>query len=312
MAVPAPPPKRGIPWLRSSYWKEQIQLRDAHDDAHEIVWILGNWIFPLEALFAMEMAQLRTFAIPSISRVLHATGEYEHRGVKRLDDTRAIMVEIVQSQPDSREQQEMIHHLNRIHALYNIPNEDMLYVLTTFMFEPGTFIDAFGFRKLTTKEWDACFYAYKNIGEKMGIHNIPPTRTQLWQWRWDYEKRKQAYSPENRAVAEGFLAAAKDMLPPPLRPISRELALASVNDKCVLRALGMPEPAGWAKFAVKSALRAFRHSSTYINPFEIKGLSERPFIFDYYPTYPMGYVRLQLGPTRVLKVLQRRAEHGLD
>src|SRR5690625_965283 len=163
-------------WVRTGKWDREIAMRDPKEDAQEIVSILANWVFPLEILVAMEIAQLRTFSIPSISETLHATREYECRGVKRLDDTRAMMIEIFRYPHGSREQQEMIDHLNAIHGLYCISNDDYLYVLTTFMFDPGLFIERVGFRELMPYEWDAFFHLYKDLGERMGIEDIPSTR----------------------------------------------------------------------------------------------------------------------------------------
>lgn len=300
-------------WIRTKRWDQEIARRDPKQDAQEIVSILANWVFPLEILVAMELAQLRTFSIPSISQILHATREYECRGVKRLDDTRAIMIEIFRYAHGSDEQQEMIDHLNAIHSLYCITNDDYLYVLTTFMFDPGLFIERFGFRGLKPREWDAFFYLYQDLGERMGIKEIPQTRQEMWAWRCAYEDEHQCYHAANEAVARGFLASVREVLPPPLRPFGTLLPLALIDDHRLLKSLGLTRPSkAWETLVVQGLKQAGRISKV-INPFQEKGVEHWPSIYENYPTYPNGYERLQLGPARVLELLRRRRRHtGAD
>src|SRR5699024_11396973 len=55
--------------------------------------------------------------------------------------------------------------MNAIHGLYSISNDDYLYVLSTFIFDPALFVARFGFRGLTPKEQDAFFYMYRRSEE---------------------------------------------------------------------------------------------------------------------------------------------------
>lgn len=293
-------------WKRTGRWDREIARRDAREDAQEIVSILANWVFPLEILTAMELAQLRTFSIPSISEILHATREYECRGVKRLDDTRAMMIEIFRYPKGSEEQREMIAHLNDIHGLYCIKNDDYLYVLTTFMFDPGLFIARFGYRGLTPHEWDAFFYLYQDLGKAMGIEDIPATRQEMWAWRAAYEARFQRYHRNNEQVARGFLDAVKEVLPPPFGWVAQRVPLALVDDVRLLESLGLDAPSRAEVMLVERVLKAWRRTSGVVNPFEHRGVEHWPSIYENYRTYPEGYERLQLGPTRVLELLRRQ------
>lgn len=293
-------------WVRTGHWDREIAQRDPREDAQEIVSILANWVFPLEILVAMELAQLRTFSIPSISKLLHATREYECHGVKRLDDTRAIMIEIFRYPARSSEQKEMIEHLNDIHSLYYIQNDDYLYVLSTFMFDPWLFIDRFGFRKLMPHEKDAFFYLYRDLGGRMGVKDIPETREAMWQWRLQYEAEHQEYAQPNEAVAKGFLNAVRSVFPFGTGLGAAELTLALLDDEAVLNAIGRKAPPKPFRVAVREAMRRYARVSTYVNPFERSGVEEWPLIYDNYPTYPDGYERLELGPTRALEILRRR------
>ena len=45
--------------------------------------------------------------------------------------------------------------MNRIHGQYQISNEDFLYTLSTFIFEPVRWIDRFGWRQTYPNEREA-------------------------------------------------------------------------------------------------------------------------------------------------------------
>lgn len=294
-------------WRRTARWDREIAALDAKEDAQEIVTILVSHVFPVELLLALELAQLRTFTIPSISKVLHATRQYEDDGVRRLDDTRAIIGEIYRYERGSVEQREMIEHLNAIHSLYTISNDDYLYTLSTFIFDPTLFLERFGFRSLTDKEQDAVFHMYRELGEQMGIESLPETRHDYWRWRVAYEARAQRYSPANEAVARGFLAAVRSLLPTYLQPFTEMLTTAVLDDEQATLALGLDLPPRAVVRAVRNGLWLQARAARFLNPFESRGIEEWAF-FNTFPSYPDGYERLRLGPRRVMEILDRRRE----
>ena len=55
--------------------------------------------FPWDINRALELALLKTFCLPSISGLLHKTGEFEERPRKRYDDT-ALIVSAVSRHDD--------------------------------------------------------------------------------------------------------------------------------------------------------------------------------------------------------------------
>lgn len=294
-------------WTRTGRWERVIATLDAEEDAQRIVAILVNHVFPMEFLFALELAQLRTFSIPSISGLLHATREYEDAGVKRLDDTRAIMAELHATPLGTPAHHEMIEHLNAIHGLYKIPNDDYLYVLSTFMLDPIFFIDRYGFRPMSAKEKDAMFFFYRRIGALMGIQELPTSRQAMVVWRRAYEARNQHYAPSNEAVAKGLLKAAGDLLPPAMRPWLTPVTTALLDDEKVRTALGLA-PAAWSlRVTMHAFLWGQAHALKRFNLFELQGVKDWP-IFSHFPTYPTGYERLRLGPTRALAIIERQRQ----
>lgn len=59
-----------------------------------------------------------------------------------------------------------------MHGRYRISNDDMLYVLSTFVVEPVRWLDRFGKRVLTRAEKEACIHYYRALGAKIGIGAI--------------------------------------------------------------------------------------------------------------------------------------------
>lgn len=292
-------------WLRTDRWSKEIAALDPKQDAQLIVGLMINHVFPLEFLVSLELAQFRTFTIPTISALLHATRQYEDDGIKRLDDTRAIMAELHANKVGGREHDEMLAHLNAIHGVYRISNDDYLYTLSTFMLDPVLFIDKHGHRKMTRKEKDAMFFFYRELGEAMKIQSLPDSLGEMLSWRRSYEARVQRYAPSNEAVARGMLAAVRALTPPALHPLLEPGTVALIGDEKVRVALGFAPASPALALTVRTTLRAQRRALRKLNLFEVNGIKDWP-VFAHYPTYPNGYYRLNLGPARVLELLEKK------
>jgi hypothetical protein len=235
----------------------------------------------------------RKFASPSISKILHHTRQFEKYPQKRYDDTELILSEILEHGLNSERGQEALQRLNFIHSHFPISNEDYLYVLSTFIFEPKRWIDRYGYRKLTINEQKAGFLIWKEIGAAMHIQNIPATVEEMEQFNREYEKKHFRYAPENHLVA----SAAMNMmlgwyLPRFLFPVARPF-LCSVMDQPLLAAIGFKEP----NVIVKLLVSLFFN----IRKIVIGLMPERktPVLRTRLPrkTYPAGYQIDVLGPT---------------
>ncbi|MDC0746473.1 oxygenase MpaB family protein [Polyangium mundeleinium] len=291
--------------LRTHRWDDEIARLDPERDYEAIIFALSNHVFPFEILLAMEIAQLRTFTIPTISKLLHATGQYEREGPKRLDDTKAILSEIHRPGLESRASREMVEHLNRIHGLYRISNDDFLYTLSTFVFDPILFIDKWGHRPMTEKEKDAFYFLYRRLGELMHIRDVPGSRAAFFAWRQDYERRAQRYASENEAVARGLLVAVQGLLPPMLVPILEPAVVFLTADTGFRNALGLREPDPGLARSLRVFFAVYRRAARHVSLYEHRKFEDSD-IYRNYPTYPEGYDRLRLGPTKVLEILAKK------
>jgi hypothetical protein len=59
--------------------------------------------------------------------------------------------------------------MNQLHRRWNIDNEDFLYVLSTFVFEPTRWHQQYGWRTPSEIEKRANFYFWREVGRRMNI-----------------------------------------------------------------------------------------------------------------------------------------------
>ncbi len=260
-------------------------------EAHRIVYRLGAYDFAWDIEKALEFALFRTYAVPSISGLLAKTGEFEKRPRKRYDDTELILAEIAENGPDSGRGQAALARMNAMHGAYRISNDDMLYVLSTFIFEPIRWIDRFGWRLLSEQERQAIFEYYVDLGRRMGICDLPADPGAFEAFNIEYEARHFQFHDTNaligRATTDLLLSF---YLPRVLIPLGRP-AVAAMMDPPLRRAMGVGDPPRWVAVAVPGALR-IRSRMLGLLP---KRRRPRLLTRRRRPTYPAGYQIAQLG-----------------
>ena len=120
--------------------------------AEKTVWRLTFVDFPWDINKALEFALLRTYAVPSISGLLARTGEFEQRTAKRYDDTALLIREVLRNGLDSDRARRSFARINGMHGRFRIAPEDFLYVLSTFVFSPIDWLEAYGRRPMSDAE----------------------------------------------------------------------------------------------------------------------------------------------------------------
>ena len=269
-----------------------IEALDPMRDYEEIARLDACYEFPFDTTRALEFALFRTFASPSISAVLDSTGEFAKRAQRRYDDTDLILSELLEEGLDSEPGRTAQRRMNRLHGAYAISNDDFVYVLSTFVFEPIRWNERFGWRPLTEKERLASFYYWCEVGRRMAIREIPATMDELERLNIAYERTRFRYSESNRRVGEAtremFLAW---FLPRLLRPLGRPF-IHAVLDDALLDAFGWRHPPAWLRTAVTGALRMRGRVARLLGP------RPRPRLRTHmrHRTYPRGYRVDELGP----------------
>ncbi|MFJ9735450.1 oxygenase MpaB family protein [Streptomyces sp. NPDC101171] len=228
---------------------------DPVTDAHEIYRLSTAFEFPWDYTRALELALYRTYAIPSIGRLLARTGELTERTQKRYDDTALLLDTVVEHGFDAPEGRTAIRRINQMHRSYDISDDDMRYVLSTFVVVPRRWIDTYGWRRLSRHEIVAATEYYRTLGRHMGIPGIPETYEEFEALLDAYEQAHFAWDEQARRVSDATLDLMASWYPRPLAPLLRTATLALL-DEPLLRAFHYEPPGPVSAALVRRAVRA--------------------------------------------------------
>ena len=159
--------------LPRQHWSRRSEQLDPVRDSHQISLHVSAHDFPWDNLQALSFALFRTYAVPSIGRLLDETSEFTGRVQKRYDDTGLLLEEVQRHGLGSTRGRSAVRRINQMHAMYDISNDDMRYVLATFVVVPKRWMDDYGFRALTPNEVAATTNYYRELGRHMGIKDMP-------------------------------------------------------------------------------------------------------------------------------------------
>lgn len=240
--------------LRRTLWLEHIARLDPVTDYEEIYRITVTHEFPWDLSQALSFALFRTFAVPSIGRLLDETGEFARNPQKRYDDTTLLLDELSLHGLHSAAGRQAIRRINQMHGAYAISNDDMRYVLATFVVVPKRWLDDYGWRPLTTAEVAASTRYYVELGRLMGIRQVPQTYPEFVQLLDGYEAAHFAFDPSARRVADATLALMRTFYPRPFSWAIDPTARALMDDP-LLAALGYRTPPAAVRHLIRAALR---------------------------------------------------------
>ncbi|MBI5366135.1 MAG: DUF2236 domain-containing protein [Planctomycetes bacterium] len=269
----------------------EIQSLDPARDHQRVMHLVAGWEFPWEVERSLEIALHRTFCVPAISELLDRVGEFAHRAQRRHDDTGLLLTEPIQHGYDSERGRAAIARINRIHSRFSIANEDYLFVLSTFHFEPVRWIARFGWRPLCPIEVESSFRFWREVGRRMGIRDLPESNAAFAAFVRDYERRRFAYADANRRLGAAAQKLLASWVPRPLGRVVRAV-LPALLERPVREALGMPRPSPLVRDLVAGALDARAALVRRMPPRRAAWfLTAGPI-----PTYPHGYEIARLGP----------------
>ncbi|MFD4946520.1 oxygenase MpaB family protein [Streptomyces sp. NPDC058239] len=233
---------------------KEIQRLDPERDFLRIYRITATYEFPWDITRALELALYRTYAVPSIGRLLAETAELTDRPQKRYDDTALLLDTVVEHGFESDPGRTAIRRLNQMHRSYDISNDEMRYVLCTFVVIPKRWLDSYGWRRLSDHELRACAAYYRTLGSHMGIKDLPETYE-------DFERTLDAYEAEHfgwdeggRRVSDATLDLMGSWYPRPFAPVAWKAVLALLDDS-LLRAFRYERPGSAARNLTRGALR---------------------------------------------------------
>ena len=274
---------------------DEIQRLDPERDNQRIMHLSFGYEFPWDSVRALEVALYRTYCIPSISKLLDRTGEFYAHAQRRYDDTAILVAEMCEWGYEEGRGKEALERMNWAHSHFRISNDDFLYVLSTFIFEPIKWIDAFCWRKLCRNERLGYYVFWREIGTRMGMKDIPPTYEAFQAWTAAYEKANFRFADTNQRIG----AATRDLFaswtPGLMAPFVRYGIYALLDDD-MLVAFGFPKPLPLTRPVIRGALRMRGRLVRWLPP------RNAPHFFTDNPnrTHANGYEIAKLGPPKLV------------
>jgi hypothetical protein len=276
--------------LRSPVLAE-IEKLDPVRDHQRIAFLTCRVDFPWDTTRALEFALFRTFCVPAISALLDKTQEFGRRPQKRYDDTDIIVSEMMEHGYDSERGRAAIARMNALHGRFKIRNEDFLYVLSTFVFEPVRWNARFGWRRMTETERVALFHFWREVGIRMHIRDIPAGYAEFERYNVEYERVNYRYTEANHRVGVAVRDLFKSWFPKWTRPLVERGIYAFMDDN-LLRAFGFPAASPFLRRMVEVGLKTRAHA------LRIFPRRKRPLLRTEMRqrSYPEGYQIEKLGP----------------
>jgi hypothetical protein len=282
--------------MRRDHWLREIERLDPATDHVRIYRIMTRFEFPWDMNQALSFALYRTYAVPSIGVLLQRTGEFTRRTQKRYDDTVLLLDAMLADGLESDRGRTALRRMNRMHGMYGIDNDDLRYVLCTFVTVPERWMDAYGWRPFSETERIAAAEYYRHLGRHMGIRDLPATHEEFADAMDAYEAARFAPDPRSREVSEATLSLMQTFPPFHLLPAaaSRRAALALMDDP-LLDAFGYPRPTRLERTVVRGGLRARGRVVRLMRPRREPATIEEVANVR---SYPDGYDVAELGTFR--------------
>jgi uncharacterized protein (DUF2236 family) len=146
--------------------------------------------------------------------------------------------------------------MNRMHGAYDIANDDLRYVLSTFVVVPARWMERYGWRRFSEAELEASVHYYRDLGRHMGIRDLPATYEAFATYLDRYERDHFAPDPGGRAVAEATLDLMATFPPNDRLPAALVRRFSyGLMDPSLLDAFGFPRPSRTTRWLAESALR---------------------------------------------------------
>ena len=279
--------------MTRAHWLARIAELDPVEDHEEVYRISFLHEFPWDLNQALSFALFRTYAVPSIGRLLFETGEFTARTQKRYDDTVLLLEEALVQGLGSERGRAAVRRVNQMHAMYAISNDDMRYVLCTFVVVPIRWMEELAWRPFCEAEKVASAEYYKALGRLMGIKGVPATWQEFAEVMDAYEARTFGYDEGARRVADATLDLLCTFPPNHLLPAAAVKRFSyALMDDALLDAFGYPRPTAAVRWAARAALRARGFALRLSRP------RLRPYYGHELPqvrSHPDGYEPTELG-----------------
>ena len=235
------------------------------------------------------------YAVPSIGRLLDLTGEFARDAQLKVRRHGAAARRGVAGGAAQRPgPPRAIRRINQMHGRYDISNDDMRYVLSTFVVTPKALDGRLRVAAVLPRRGaPAGVLYYRELGRLMGIKEIPETYEDFEALLDGYEAAHFGFDEGGRRVADATLDLITTFPPNAYAPkwVVKRFAL-SLMDEALLRAFRYPIPTRFERTLFNGAMRL---RARLLRLFPARSQPKWVSTFGYYRTYPAGYDIDDLG-----------------
>lgn len=229
-----------------------------YKSAHEIMKLGLLYEFPFMWGFGTQWALVKSYGIANGTKLLVQTRQLtdEKTVGKRAEDTGVFLGEILVSGVDSDRGMRALAKMNWLHRRYGskITNGDLIHTLALFVLESQRWIENYEWRKMTELEKVAAFVYWKEIGNRMGIKDIPQTLEDLKSWTVAYEAEHMYYTDDNKACVEATVNLFLRNTPRQLHAAVKT-ATAAFLEPYARKSLGVEDPPVWVERLVDTGFK---------------------------------------------------------
>jgi hypothetical protein len=134
-------------------------------------------------------------------------------------------------------------------------NDEFVYIIARFVFEPIAWNAQFGWRPYCAREKESLFLFWTAVGRRMHVRDMPETREALFLFMCRYAQAHCRPDPVNRRLYLSFREVLAGWFPAPVRPLVRWI-LPHALDHDLCDQLMLPVSADTARAAVRAVLCA--------------------------------------------------------
>lgn len=231
-------------WLGQADRHARLRRIEQLDPAKDYLEITNLFYADFQSVMVLKSFNgfMFTFAAPRISRVLGSTGEIDRRIAKRIIDTTLLSSAVMEHGFGTPVGREAARRVNGMHSKYDIHADDFVAVGIEEAIGSLDLAEKFGWRPVTDVEREAVriFYSYQALAFGSPAP-LPGSVAEMRTFFENYLDTQLDFEPQNRRMADAFIAWFRKLLPAPLRPLTAPFLLSHL-DRRIAKACDVPIP----------------------------------------------------------------------
>ena len=267
-------------------------------DAFRIQQLISELEFPFTYEKGLQFALFRTYGIPSISKLLVQTTQLSNKATatKRYADTTVLIIDFTAYPPGGDRATEALARMNYIHGLYiksgKISNDDLLYTLSLFTWEPVRWINRHEWRQV--EDFERCAFGtfWKSVGDAMRIdYCVLKSGSEGWvdglqwmeelaEWAEEYEKAHMEPQLDNFMTAEETVAVLLYPVPSWGKAFGKQVVTVLMDER-LRKAIMYEKPPQWLVTLTLLILDLRKYTLRYLSPprpsfMRVRGTTDSP------------------------------------